>query len=178
MNKLLLLAATPFLLLCSGTSSGQSIEIPDWDHSVSFELMASQAPVRPGDAFELALVATIVKGYHLYGPEENPPSRTEVSIESATLEIGDVHYPPVIQRDLSGLGEFDLYEGEIAIRVPATATKMAEGHHKVEFTINYQVCTDYACSAPTSDRLALELVAAAGGASVKQLHADVFKKLK
>lgn len=163
-----------------GSSFAQNIEIPDWDNSVTFEIVASQTPVRPGDRFEIALVADIVEGYHLYGPEENPPSRTAVTFSSPTLEVGEVVYPPVITRDLSGLGEFDLYEGKIAIRVPATASEAATGtgSHAVALTIDYQVCTDYACSAPTSDELSVELVAAAADASVTRTHEEIFKNLK
>ena len=58
------------LLLAGSFVFAQNIEIPDWESSVRFELVASQEPVRPGDALELAVVVEIEPGYHLYGPEE------------------------------------------------------------------------------------------------------------
>ncbi|MGH9321854.1 MAG: hypothetical protein ACRD3V_18460, partial [Vicinamibacteria bacterium] len=74
------------------------IEIPDWDNAVRFDLVASQQPVRPGDSFELAVIADIQDGYHLYGPEEQEPSRTAVEFLGDTLEAGEPSYPPPIER--------------------------------------------------------------------------------
>jgi hypothetical protein len=90
---------------------------------------------------------------------------------------GTPHYPPVIRRELSGLGEYDLYEGQIAIRIPVTLAKTAKpGAREARLSVDYQICTDYACSAPTSDELVLELNTAEAGATVQPLYPDIFKK--
>ena len=115
------------LLSSSAVVGAQNFEIPDWENSVKFALVASQKPVRPGDNFELALVAYIEDGYHLYGPEEQEPSRTDVAVQGIDLSSGEPEYPPAIRRELSGLGEYDLYEGQVAIRVPVTLQKRREG---------------------------------------------------
>ena len=108
-------------LFIASSASAQIIEVPDWDNSVRFELVASQDAVRPGDNLELAVVAEIVSGYHLYGPEERKPSRTEVSVvEGPIRPAGQTVFPRVVTRDLLGLGEYDLYEGKIAIRIPVS----------------------------------------------------------
>jgi hypothetical protein len=105
----------------------KKIEIPDWENAVRFEVVASQAPVRPGDAFELAVVAEIEPGYHLYGPEEPEPTRTEVRVQPGVLEPGPTMYPPVIHRELEGLGAYNLYEGSIAVRIPVTLPPNFQG---------------------------------------------------
>ena len=154
----------------------QTIEIPDWEHSVRFELVSSQEPVRPGDQLQIALVAEIEPGYHLYGPEEQKPSRTELLVSGESIEAGGPVFPPVIRRDLAGLGQFDLYEGKIAIRVPIAVDPAAPDHGEIPVSVNvhYQVCTDSACSAPTSKTLTLKMTAAKPGSPVEKRHREVF----
>lgn len=169
------------LLLFAGSFVlAQDIEIPDWESSVRFELVASQEPVRPGDTLELAVLAEIEPGYHLYGPEEKKPNRTEVSVSGELVKPGEPIFPPVVTRDLSGLGTYDLYEGKIAIRIPVSVENGAsEGKSvPVDVRINYQVCTDVACSAPTHKTLSLKLPVAAKGAAVEKRHRDIFELKK
>jgi hypothetical protein len=155
----------------------KKIEIPDWENAVRFELVASQSPVRPGDVFELALLADIQEGYHLYGPEEPEPTRTAVSVRSPALTPGKPSYPPVIERELEGLGTYKLYEGPIAIRVPVTLAADFKGKSiEAPLEVAYQLCTDFACSAPTRRVLSVTLPGAAQGAEVKKLHPNVFTK--
>jgi len=155
---------------------GQEILVPDWENSVRFELVASQDAVHPGDHFELAVVAEIDPGYHLYGPEERKPSRTEVSVEGELIRSDQPVFPPVIRRDLAGLGEYDLYEGRIAIRMPVSLGEEAALRREmpVNVRVNYQVCTDQACSAPTNTTLSLALPVVEEGAAVEATHGDIF----
>ena len=148
--------------------------IPDWENAAKFELVASQLPVRPEDRFEIAVLATLEEGYHLYGPEEAPPTATVVElVEGGAFEGGEPAYPDPIRRDLSGLGEYDLYEGAIAIRIPVAAT-FDKGPAAAEVLVRYQLCTDNACSAPTRTTLELVLPVEGKGSPVRQLHPEVF----
>lgn len=160
----------------SGLSWGQVIEAPDWENSVRFDLVASQDRVRPGDDFELAVVAEIDPGYHLYGPEERKPSRTEVVVEGELIRSDQPVFPPVIRRDLSGLGEYDLYEGKIAIRLPVTLEEEAASREEISISVrvNYQVCTDMACSAPTHRTFAMALPVVEKGAAVEAMYPRIF----
>lgn len=171
------IASILVVVALGATALATQFEIPDWDDAVHFQVLASQDKVRPGDAFELALVATIRPGYHLYGPEEPAPSRTVVSVpDGEHLDAGEASYPAPIRRDLSGLGEFDLYEGEVAIRVPVQAAKsLSPGQQTASVEVDYQICTDYACSAPASDTFTIELEAVAAGASIEKQHPDIFE---
>jgi len=164
------------LVAVASVLAAEQIEIPDWESSVQFRLVTSQQPIRPGDSFKVALVAEIEEGYHLYGPEEPYPSRTEVSVSGENLDVGDPSYPPVETRELSGLGTYDLYEGSIAILIPVELTDSgAAGEHTVKATVNYQVCTDFACSAPTSDELAITVTGGAVGAAIETQHSEIFE---
>ncbi len=166
------------ILVAAGTSlvSGQAIQIPDWDNSVRFELVASQDAVHPGDNLELAVVAEIVPGYHLYGPEERKPSRTEVSLEGELIGSDQPVFPPVVTRNLLGLGEYNLYEGKIAIRIPVSVEEGAGLRQEIpiDVRVNYQVCTDSACSAPTKQTLSLVLRIVEEGTAVAATHVDIF----
>jgi hypothetical protein len=177
------LALFGFATLLASASLAQfekkKIEIPDWENAVRFELVASQSPVRPGDAFELALLADIQDGYHLYGPEEPEPTRTAVSVESPLLKSGKPSYPPPIHRELEGLGSYNLYESSIAIRVPVTLSADFKGKSlEAPLEVAYQLCTDFACSAPTTKLLTASLPGAAPGTEVKKLHGNVFTPKK
>lgn len=180
MNKANLIIGFGIIGLLGSTPcfSVQEIEVPDWQRAVEFQLVASQEPLRPGDKLELAVLAEIEPGYHLYGPEERKPSRTVVHFESDELRASDPQFPPVIRRDLAGLGEFDLYEGRVAIRIPATVLEAAANSLDIAIKvhINYQVCTDSACSAPTSKELSLRVPIAKKGAEVKSLHREIFAR--
>jgi len=163
------------LVAAASVLSAEQIEIPDWESSVQFRLLVSQQPIRPGDSFSVALVAEIEDGYHLYGPEEPYPSRTEVSVSGENLEVGEASYPAVETRELSGLGTYDLYEGSIAIRVPVNLSESGTaGEHTVKATVNYQVCTDFACSAPTSDELVITVTGDTVGSAVEKQHPEIF----
>jgi hypothetical protein len=155
----------------------KKIGIPDWEHAVRFELVASQSPVRPGDAFEVALLADIQEGYHLYGPAEPEPTRTAVTVKGNSLQAGKPSYPPPIKRELEGLGSYDLYEGSIVIRVPVTLSPSFKGTNvEAPLEVAYQLCTDYACSAPTTKDLSIALPGAAKGAEVKKINPNIFQK--
>jgi hypothetical protein len=175
-----LLTLSSLLLINGGTEQLlQEIHYPDWDNSVKFLFVASQKPVRPGDTVELAVLADIMPGYHLYGPEEKSPSRTEVDvIESEGIEWGRTVFPPVIKRDLAGLGEYDLYEGEIAIRLPVTVIGSAEKGASLyaHLKLKYQVCTETACSAPTSTRVEIRIPIVGKEDPVQKLYPDIFAK--
>ena len=157
----------------------KKIEIPDWENAVRFELVASQSPVRPGDAFEIALLAEIQEGYHLYGPEEPEPTRTAVSLQGSALKSGKPVYPPPIHRELEGLGAYNLYEGSLIIRVPVTLSRDFKGKTvEAPLEVAYQLCTDFACSAPTTKVVSVSLPSAAAGAEVKKLNPNVFPPRK
>jgi hypothetical protein len=179
MRHVLLSVLTLWASVSFAQFNKKKIEIPDWDNAVRFELLASQSPVRPGDAFELALLADIREGYHLYGPEEPEPTRTAVSVQGSALKAGKPSYPPVIERELEGLGSYKLYEGPIVIRVPVTLSPDFKGKSlDAPLEVAYQLCTDFACSAPSTRVLSVTLAGAAPGTDIKKLHPSVFSKKK
>ncbi|TDI42761.1 MAG: hypothetical protein E2P02_12510 [Acidobacteria bacterium] len=177
MNKRHTFATVVSIVLALGSSvAAQQFEIPDWDGSVKFELLASQDPIRPGDTFEVAVVVDIEEGYHLYGPEEPEPSRTEVVVSGDNIKVGEPSFPLAVTRDLSGLGTYALYEGSVAIRIPVTlSTDAVTGEQSIRADVRYQICTDFACSAPASEELELSVTAAPPGSEVEMLYPGIFE---
>ncbi len=175
MNRITLLSLSGLLAAGVVSATPNQIEIPDWDNAAAFELVASQSAVRDGDRFEVAVLADIAPGYHLYGPQEKPPSATVAEwIAPGTFTPDDPMYPEPIRRDLSGLGEFDLYEGSVAIRIPVDARVRGGDSVAAEVLLRYQLCTDNACSAPTSTTLTVDLPVVGKGTPVTPTHAEVF----
>lgn len=154
----------------------QEIELPDWENAVRFEILASQDKARPGDSLELALLTRILPGYHIYGPKEKKPNRTELQpLPLPGLSFGEPAFPPAITRDLADLGKFDLYEGEVTFRIPVRVSPQAAGRSfPVQIKVNYQICTDSACSPPVSRTLSLEVPAAPRGAPVRAVRPEIF----
>lgn len=155
----------------------QQIQIPDWESSVQFQFVTSQEPVRPGDEFQVAVLVDIEDGYHLYGPEEQEPSRTQVAVSGDNVEVGEPSFPPVVTRELEGLGTYDLYEGRIAVKVPVrVSASTGADEHTLRATVNYQVCTDFACSAPTSDELSLSIPGGTADTEVARKFPEIFEQ--
>jgi DsbC/DsbD-like thiol-disulfide interchange protein len=162
-------------------AGAQGIELPDWDNAVRFELVVSQDKARPGDSLELALVTRILPGYHIYGPKEKKPNRTEIHPQPLSgLSFGEASFPVPVSRDLADLGKFDLYEGEVTFRIPVSVSSQGElaGSLPVQLKVNYQICTDSACSPPIARTLSVEIPTAARGTPVKKLRPEVFAARK
>ena len=128
--------------------------IPDWENAAKFELVASQSPVRPEGPVRNRRPRNARRGLPpLRAPEEAPPTATVVElVEGGAFEGGEPAYPDPIRRDLSGLGEYDLYEARH--RDPDSGRRnfrQGSGGGGSSGPL-YQLCTDNACSAPTPAR--------------------------
>jgi len=177
MSLLLLVSLVGGLAL----AASQKIELPDWDNAVRFELLASQDKARPGDTLQLALVTQILPGYHIYGPKEKKPNRTELqALPSSELRFGEPVFPQGVARDLADLGRFDLYQGEVTFRIPFRVSREAPVEHPfpVQVKVNYQICTDSACSPPVARTLSLFLPAAPKGTAVRTVRPEIFARRK
>jgi hypothetical protein len=65
------------------------------------------------------------------------------------------------------------------IRVPVTLSPVFKGKNvEAPLEVAYQLCTDFACSAPSTRVLSVTLPGALPGAEVKRLHPSVFTQKK
>ena len=105
----------------------------------------------------LTVEVSIDDGLHVYGrpaPDGSVPLSVEVE-PIAGLEIGEVEGPEPHSMRVEGLeGMFSVYEGTIRLAVPLTFTAPpGGGDHVLRVTVQYQACSDTACSLPASAQL-------------------------
>ncbi len=111
--------------------------LPDWDRAVSFTTI--QDPGR------LTLLLDVAEGFHVYGANETI-SRPLAARVADYPEL-EVPIPTGEEKTLSeALGSAWVLEGNVALSV----TLPAEAPPALSGELDYQVCTDTACTAPTT----------------------------
>lgn len=110
---------------------------PDWDHAI-----AVRARTEGG---MLVIEADVAPGFHVYGAREDISRPLAVFVDQLPEIV--VPIPDGEQRALSeALGPAWVLEGAITLR--ALLPEGAPGH--LSGVLDYQVCTDTMCTAPTS----------------------------
>lgn len=140
--------------------------------------------VRPGDAFEAAVVLDIAKGYHINtdAPKLDFQIPTKLVLAAGEgLTWGAPHFPApeTIKLALSP-DPVPVFSGRVLVRISgnAAATLATSGVRKVKVTIDYQACNDTACLAPATTDTELEIPLAAAGTPVKPAHEDELRALE
>lgn len=174
-------ALLALILLFAGAEVFAQGDIPRANTVVKPKAFVSHVPVPRGGAVEVAVVAEILKGYHINSnkPKEDYLIPTTLSAElPASLKLLETNYPKgAMQRFEFSDTALEVYDGTITIRMklqvaPGTPT----GTVKLPLALRYQACNDRACLPPVKLPLAAELqIAEAGAKSVAQ-HPNVFGK--
>jgi hypothetical protein len=110
---------------------------PDWDNAVSF------GAVHTGGSLEIRI--DVGPGFHVYGANETISRPLAVSIDQ--LPELEMVIPPGTEKTLGeALGTAWVLEGQITLMasLPDGAPSSLSG------VLDYQVCTDSSCTAPTS----------------------------
>lgn len=115
--------------------------------------------VRPGDKFEIAVVMTVARGYHVnsHEPLDKALPATELfNYETPDLAIGRPRFPagkieeqkppadlpPEMAKDFP-VEKLSLYRGEVVIRIPIEASGDLAGESvRVGGIVAYQACSD------------------------------------
>jgi hypothetical protein len=110
---------------------------PDWDNAVRF------AAVHTGAALEIRLQVGL--GFHVYGANETISRPLAVSVDQ--LPGLEVVIPTGEEKTLGeALGTAWVLEGDITLAVPLPP----DAPQSLSGQLDYQVCTDSSCTAPTS----------------------------
>ncbi len=118
---------------------------PDWDHPLS--ISASLQP-------SLLLVELeIGPGFHVYGANETLSRPLALHIDQLPERVPPI--PPGHEKQLGeALGSAWVLEGSVVLEVPLPTDAPSE----LSGALDYQVCTDTTCTAPTSARWEARLV--------------------
>jgi len=183
MRKVPILAgflAAAFLLAVAVAARGQSgILAPA--SVVKPRAYVSLEPVPRGKEFEVAVVASIVTGYHVNSHKPTDPYLIPTTV-SAKLPKGfqlvDTIYPPGVEKrfPFSPDKPLNVYSGSVTLRLKLTAQKDAAlGAATIPLTLRYQACNDAACLPPVSLPVEAKLRIAAAGTKPHPLHPEIFK---
>ncbi|GJQ25556.1 MAG: hypothetical protein HBSAPP02_05880 [Phycisphaerae bacterium] len=109
--------------------------------------VASDAPIAaPGKSFNVIVSADLERGAHMqsHKPLDADYIAAYVFVEPTDgLEIGDVDYPPGVERTDKVLGKLSEYSGKVAFKVPVTVSEDAgTAPRHVRGILQYQICND------------------------------------
>jgi thiol:disulfide interchange protein DsbD len=152
-----------FVLLCSFAAPG----LAQGDGKLTLEAAFEPATAKPGDEVTLVLSATVDPQFHAYGSKEttNIPVRLDpAKLKPAGLEVvGKTKIPPGIRKEVFGVESFPLpheFKVRQTMKVPAG---MAAGTVTVKGELDYQVCDENMCLAPSAAAFSAKLVVEAAG---------------
>jgi uncharacterized protein YyaL (SSP411 family) len=108
-----------------------------------------------GESARLEVILQIAEGYHINAHDPGQANLIGVSVRLVGAEGVAVRpdYPP----GESYLGEIRIHRGTVTLPVHVERTGAVTGDPTL--TVTYQVCTDRVCLAPSTESLALEIVA-------------------
>lgn len=153
-----------FILLCLAASALAQIGPPQ-EPKVEFKVVYGNSQVRPGEKMVAAVVATIPRGYHSYGPrsKDQDVRKIEITKEADSNFSLDVRYP---EGKLVEGGQYEWYGGEVWFPMElALKPDAAAGDYKFTLAIKWQICTEKDCLPPDESRL--EFAVKAGEQAIK-----------
>lgn len=139
------------------SSAAASAELVDGRDGVRVRAWLDSPTYAWFQRLRLTVEVSIDDGLHVYG-QPAPAGSVPLSVEIAPiagLEVGEVERPAPHPMRVDGLeGTFSVYEGTIRLAVPLTFTAPpGGGDHLLRVTVQYQACSDTACSLPASAQL-------------------------
>lgn len=141
----------------------------------------SLEPVPRGKEFEVAVVASIVAGYHVnsHNPTDPYLIPTTVSAELPKgFQLVDTIYPPGVEErfPFSPDKPLNVYSGSFTLRLKLAAQNDAAlGAATIPLTLRYQACNDAACLPPVKLPVSAKLQVAGANAKGRPLHPEIFK---
>ena len=178
-SAVFLASLLPYLL---ASSFGQeSVKLPHAKDVVKPKAYASLDKVPRGRAFDVAVVAVIMPGFHVNSnkPSEDYLIPTQLLPElPAGFKILATTYPPgKLTKFEFSEKKLSVYEGTFTLRMNIQAPAGAPlGATKLPLTLPYQACNDFACLPPVKIPVPLEIEIAAVNAPARPIHLGIFKK--
>ena len=133
---------TVWLLLLSAGVGAQELNPIRWT------IKNESSAVKPGEVFNVQVVAAIDEGWHLYSLEQPAggpiPTKIFVDENRKFKSAGDIESPqPQVLFDPNFNMDTQFYEGEVVFKVPLQVTNEAStGKNTVSVNAFFQTCND------------------------------------
>lgn len=169
------------LFLLSALVSSSSGQSPQDLNVVRVEAHASHERIHPGESFQVAIVASIKKGFHInsHKPLDQFLMPTVVKFdETKGILFGPVSYPaPALKSFSFSPDKVSVYEDKTVMRTQAKlAENIAVGGMNISGRLAYQACDDQRCFMPTSAKFEISLEVVKPGDPVKLVNKEIFQQ--
>ena len=156
-------------------------ELPRADTVVKPLTFVSLEPVPRGRAFEVAVVAEIIPGFHINANKVLEDYLIPTTIEADPpkgLKVVEIVYPKAsLQKFEFANAKMAVYDGSVTIRIKLMAEADAPlGEMTLPVRLRYQACNDKACLPPVRKNLSANFQVVAAGTTAREIHAEIFKK--
>jgi len=164
------------LVLCASFSFSQTTS-----EYVKISAQADKSAYRPGDTINIAVIADIVKPYHINSYKVSDPTLIPTSVKGLTEGIitEGVSYPADKKLKFEFTeSEISVYEGKIVIGLLAKASQdIAEGPVYFKYSFDFQACDDKVCYSPKSLKDSIQIVITKTGSDIIISNSEVFNNL-
>jgi thiol:disulfide interchange protein DsbD len=172
---------TSFFPCLLASLQAQETKLPPAKDVVKPKAYASMDKVPRGRAFDVAVVAEIMPGFHVNSnkPSEDYLIPTQLlPALPAGFKVLSTTYPPgKLTKFEFSEKKLSVYKGTFTLRMRIRAPAGAPlGKTTLPLTLRYQACNDSACLPPVKIPIALEIELAAAGAFARATHLEIFKK--
>jgi thiol:disulfide interchange protein DsbD len=164
------------LILCSSFSLSQTTS-----EYVKISAQADKSAYRPGDTIKLAVIAEIIKPYHINSYKVSDPTLIPTSVKGLNENIitEGVSYPADKKLKFEFTeSEINVYEGKIVIGLLAKASQnIAEGPVYFKYSFDFQACDDKVCYSPKSIKDSIQVVITKTGNDIVAANSKLFDNL-
>jgi Thiol:disulfide interchange protein DsbD, N-terminal len=132
-----------------------------------------------GRTFDLAVVASIKRGYHINAHQLRNRYLIPTELEAhfpASFHVREISYPAgkLMKFPFAPEG-LRVYTGRVTLRARVAALEDAPlGPQKLPVTLRYQACNDQLCLPPVKLPVAVEVRVVPAGTAVRPAHPEIF----
>lgn len=172
-------ALTLLLALLAGAQSLSNL--PRASDVVKPRAYVSLEPVPRGRTFEIAVVAEVMKGFHINAnkvlEEYLIPTTVQADLPKGFRVVETAYPEGQLQKFDFSEKMLNVYDGTVTLRMKVEALADAPlGAASPSLTLRYQACNDRACLPPVKLPVTVQLTVAEAGAKATPVNTQIFQK--
>ncbi|MCE5197807.1 MAG: cytochrome c biogenesis protein CcdA [Armatimonadota bacterium] len=142
---------------------------------VSSKMYLSVDKIKAGSEFQLAVVGTIKKGYHIGAHDKAALYPAKLTLSApAGIKFDQPVYPKAIRKSFAG-EKLPVYEGKFVIKVNGHASKSIKpGTAVITSTLNTQACKNDQCFPPEVSKAKITAKIVKSGEKAKPVNPTIF----